>query len=402
MNNFSWKWIAAGVFVLGLGAWFWLSGGKEERFTVRAVPLHATLMVPGKIESASQEIKLSFDQPGTIRAVHVKEGDVVAAGDVLAELAHDDLTAKVEIAKWELEEAKARRDKAVKGPRQEDIDEARAYVKHYESEKMYQQSKLQRREKITNAVSKDEMDMARMQYDQAAEKLAACEANLKKLLAGSRPEEIAEAEAAVHEMEGKLAAAQANLGKALLKAPIAGRAIRVLSRAGEGVTTAGDPVPVAILADTENLRVRAEVDESHIHEVRPGQKAWVSAEALSGQKFPATVLRLLDVMGRKKVESDDPRAKADTRVLEVILSVEKNENLKLGLRVDVQIEIAENPAALMIPRAFVAYAEGSPAVLVRTGGKPVPTPVVLGVDHGAMVEVKSGIKDGDVLVRKAS
>ncbi|MBI3265675.1 MAG: hypothetical protein HYZ67_01285, partial [Chlamydiae bacterium] len=47
------------------------------------------------------------------------------------------------------------------------------------------------------------------------------------------------------------------------------------------------------------------------------------------------------IMGQNKIQSEDPKAKEDTSVLEVMLDVEKKEFLKLGLRVDVTIEVAE-------------------------------------------------------------
>ena len=399
MNMLNGKWIFAGAIVLFFLGWFWWGNAKEEKFTVDVAPLKVHLMVPGKVEAISQEIRLSFDQPGIIQRIYVQEGNEVKTQEVIAELMHDDLAAKVAIAQSELEETKARRDRIVKGPRQEEIQEAEAVVKQCEAEWTYQQTKMQRKEKLSTAVSQEEVALAKFQFEQAAQKLAAAVARLAKLQAGSRPEEIHEAEATVKTMEGRLLAAQANLAKAFLKAPIDGKVLRVLARVGESVTTAGEPVPVAILADTQKLRIRAEVDESHIQDVQPGQKAWVSAEAFGGKKFPASVVRVLDVMGRKKNETDDPKAKMDTRVLETILDVEKNEALKLGLRVDVQILVADENNALLVPRSFLTYVQGAPAVRLRDGFKMFVTPVMLGVEQDSMVQIKSGLKRGDVIVR---
>ncbi len=397
------KTMAAIAALILIGAlWYWLTAGKQQKYVVTMGPLNVGIVVPGKVEAVSQEIRLSFDLPGIIEKINVKEGDVVEAEAVIAELRHDDLKAKMDIAKWELEEAKARRDRIVHGPRAEEIEEAQAVVRQYESESQYQETKLGRKEKLTTAVSKEEVALAKMQFDQSSQKLAAAEAQLKKLKTGSRPEEIQEAEATVRVMEGRLAAAQSNLNKAFLKAPIAGKVVRVGARVGESVMEANEPVLVATLADMQQLQIRAEVDETHIQQVIPGQKAWVTADAFAGEKFPATVMRVLDVMGRKKTDTDDPKAKVDTRVLEVLLDVAKNESLKLGLRVDVQIQVGDKPDALLIPRSFVTYVGGTPSVLGYAGAKQVLLPVILGVEQGEYVEIRSGLKQGDVIVRRAN
>src|SRR5438093_1283457 len=81
------------------------------------------------------------------------------------------------------------------------------------------------------------------------------------------------------------------------------------------------PQPIMSIADTSQLRVRAEVDEKDIGLVYEGQRAIVTTEAFPQTHFPGTVQRHAASMGRKRVLTGDPSEKADRDVLEVFISL---------------------------------------------------------------------------------
>ena len=87
--------------------------------------------------------------------------------------------------------------------------------------------------------------------------------------------------------------------------------------------------------------LRAEVDEADISLVRLGQHALIQADAYGDRRFMGQVARIGNLMGRKRVLSEDPGERQDTRVLEVLINLEANTQLPAGLRVDVFIEIGD-------------------------------------------------------------
>jgi len=97
------------------------------------------------------------------------------------------------------------------------------------------------------------------------------------------------------------------------------------------------PTVVMTMCDLDHLRLRAEVDEADVGRVTLGQRAYATAEAYSSRRFPAQVTQIMHTLGRKSAPGDDPRAKIDTRVLEVILRVEGHPALPVGLRMDVHL-----------------------------------------------------------------
>ena len=54
---------------------------------------------PGRVEPASEEREIASELRAVLRVVHVEEGDIVRAGQVLAELAGDEFRARVRQAR---------------------------------------------------------------------------------------------------------------------------------------------------------------------------------------------------------------------------------------------------------------------------------------------------------------
>ena len=71
--------------------------------------------------------------------------------------------------------------------------------------------------------------------------------------------------------------------------------------------------------------------------IRKGPYAAVTAAAFPGQRFPGRVVEIGRRRGRKNIRTDDPVERIDTKILEVIIELDKREpgggTLIPGLRV---------------------------------------------------------------------
>ncbi|HEX7836499.1 MAG TPA: hypothetical protein VF469_03500, partial [Kofleriaceae bacterium] len=96
---------------------------------------------------------------------------------------------------------------------------------------------------------------------------------------------------------------------------------------------------VLSMADLSQLEIRAEIDEADVARVALGEAAYATADAYGDRRFPVTIHRVTRELGRKTVRDDDPRARVDTRVLEVIARFDGAPGvpLPLGLRVQVHV-----------------------------------------------------------------
>jgi HlyD family secretion protein len=330
-----WYLIAA-LLAAGAGA-TWMTRARAAGPVPATAPA-AELVAPGLVAGASEVLALGFEASGRLVEVLVDEGDRVAAGQLLARL--DDRLARARVASAEaaLAMARARRDVALRGSRADELRAAEADAEAARAESRQQQIARDRGERLlaAGAITADEMDRTRGAAESALAHAEAAAARLSLVRDGSRPEHRREAEAAAAAAEAELAAARVLLTQTELRAPRAGIILRRQLEPGERVVMM-PPTVVLTLCNLDRLRLRAEVDEADIARVSIGQRGYATAEAFATRRFPGQVVEIMRELGRKSVRTDDPRARVDTRVLEVVLQLDDHPALPLGLRMDVHL-----------------------------------------------------------------
>ena len=158
----------------------------------------------------------------------------------------------------------------------------------------------------------------------------------------ARADELARADAARRWLAPRWPG-QGLVQKTVLRAPIDGVILRRHKQAGESVSLDSPSSAVVTLADTRVLRVRVDVDERDVATLAVGRRAWVTAGAYGERRFPGTVVRVGSMLGRKTVRTDEPREKADTKVLETLIELDPGAPLPVD-RVDAFIERAPRQA----------------------------------------------------------
>lgn len=142
------------------------------------------------------------------------------------------------------------------------------------------------------------------QIAQAQAEVARAEAQLAQLLVGATDEDIAIAEAGVETRQASMesvragiqaaqaqvASAQVQVEKRALAAPFAGEIGRLDVEVGEMVA-AGNPV--IALGDTSTWQIETDdLTEIDVVDVQPGAKVSISVDALPGEEFEGTVVRV--------------------------------------------------------------------------------------------------------------
>ena len=294
----------------------------------------------GRVEPISEEIRIAAAMTGRLADVILDEGDPVKRGQVVATLENADHRARVRAAEANVGIARASLDRVINGARPAEraeaaaeVGEAQALLARAEREVARQRGLAEKRlgsgQDLDNALS--DLDVARARLARAREHLAVVDAP-------ARADERARAEAELALAQARLEEARAVYDKSLVRSPIDGTVLRRFRRAGEQVTEMGD-TPILAVGDLSRLRVRAEVDEADIALLRVGQGAYVQADAYGDRRFPGRVARIGSLMGRKTVYSDQPGERKDSRVLEVLIDLERDTGLPAGLRVDAFIEL---------------------------------------------------------------
>ena len=345
--------IAAVLAVAAGGAFVLVGRGAAERnATVAAVQPAAIPSVPqgpvgvgalGRVEPASRIRRLA--QPGglavtRIAALHVEEGDRVAAGQLLAEFADaaqkDAAVAQAEAA---LAEARAQLAKIRAGGRPSEIAAQRARIESLAAAEEIARRDAARTERLvpSGAGAEAVAERNRFAARRAAAERAEAEAQLETLLR-PRPEDVALAEAQVASAEAALARARADAELSRVYAPVAGTVLRIHARPGDQVGADG----LLELADLSQLDVVADVYETDLPRVRIGARAEVVVPG-EARRFGATVREIGWIVRRTVQAGTDPVAAVDARTVEVRLALDAEATAALARRSNMQVQVAIRP-----------------------------------------------------------
>lgn len=136
--------------------------------------------------------------------------------------------------------------------------------------------------------------------------------------------------------------ARADLDLAYVRAPKQGRILKIHARPGEVVGQRG----IFALGQTEQMYVKAEVYETDIRQVRPGQKATIHSNGIVGD-LQGIVEDVGLQIGRQTIIDTNPAADVDSRVVEVLIRLSPEDSKTVAgltnLQVNVVIDTGKNP-----------------------------------------------------------
>jgi len=231
--------------------------------------------VLGTLERDRLELIAEASEP--LVEIDVHEGDHVAAGAKLARLDLGPMQARLGQALAARAVAEHRLDELVKGPRAQEIAEARAALEAAESSLVTAENELHRVQGLVadRLISMSELDHARAERDNAAGTRKQAAARLHLLIEGTRIEEVQQAEAALEQARAALAEIQTSAARYVVTAPRNGRVEAIPYKLGERPAT-GAPVIVMLADGTPYARVY--VPEVRRLEFAPGTKVRMSVD----------------------------------------------------------------------------------------------------------------------------
>jgi len=296
------------------------------------------LASPGRIEGLSESTEVGAAVDGVVRAIHVREGEAVKRGQILAEIDCRDLESLLPVARAEAESLRQVRERLMRGRRKEEREAAEqatmaAKAQADQAAAQWERSRTMFASDLIPRVSfeqaRRDAEVAQAQYQQSLR-------NEQFVNAEPLAEEVARADADLHAAEERIRVASDKVDKCSVRAPMDGTILRIILKQGESFALVS-PRPVVTMADLSGRRVRAEVDERDVGKVRVGAVAHISSDAFAGKVFTGKVTRVASTMGRKSVLTGDPVDKSDRDILEVVAELEPAATvLPVGLRVTVK------------------------------------------------------------------
>ena len=230
-------------------------------------------------ELASDRIELVAEVNEPILEILVAEGEAVTAGQLILRQDETRTSARLREAEAAVGQARARLDELVRGPRQEQIAQARANLAGANREIEFRRTQFQRAKDLLEKelASPQTRDRAKADLDAAAANLELRRAQLEELLAGTTVEELAQAENALGQAEARRDSALVDVERHRLTAPVDGIFDSRLFEVGERPPSGQ---PVAVILGGRQPYARVYIPERLRAHVRPGNGARVSVDGM--------------------------------------------------------------------------------------------------------------------------
>jgi membrane fusion protein (multidrug efflux system) len=199
---------------------------------------------------------------------------------------------------------------------------------------------------------------------------------------------VATMEAQVADAKSRLAAAERQLGDAVIRAPLTGVVSSREVNAGD-VVQPGTALFTVI--DPSSMRLEASVPSDDLSALRIGAKVEFAVRGYA-QTFTGTIERIA------------PQADAATRQVPIYVAIPNTGGrLVAGLYAEGRV-VSESAAGLIVPTSAINTSAAEPWALRVTGGKTERVPVTLGLrdPRSERVQVVSGLNERDTLLRGAS
>ncbi len=336
---------------------------KPPEYVVAPVTRGTVVDIVTSVSSGTLEPResraVTSETGGSVIEVAKQAGDAVAAGDVVVKLDPGDLDDRLRIeegnlrvAQTQLREATVRRDQT-----------GNDYGKAYD---LFQRG----------IFSRKQAEAAALAWRASKSEVETLEINIDKL-------------------KRSIDIARRKLAETDLTAPVAGTLKTVTVEPGQMLLP---KQPAFEVMDASKLQIEAVIDESDARKVRVGQTVRITADALPNQEFQGRLAWVSPVVSLSKRAS---------RGVEVRIEIDGSiAALRVGMSVDIEIQVGQAENTLAIPANAVVDRDGKPTVFVfdkrwRKYGRAVARPVGLGIRTFNQDEVQSGLAEGDLVVTNA-
>jgi RND family efflux transporter MFP subunit len=309
---------------------------------------------------AQRKSALASKVTGRLIWLGVEEGSPVKKGQVVARLESQDVSAT--------------RDQA-----EANVNAARFTLEQAQADLRVATLSFNRNKELLSrgVVARQAYDDALARYERAVAAVAAAEAALKANTAA---------------LEG----ATALLEYTLIRAPFDAVVLTKDADVGDIVTPLGAAAnakaAVVTIADMNSLEVEADVSESNLGQIRPGQPCEIQLDALPERRFRGEIHMIVPTADRSKAT-----------VMVKVRFIDKDSRIlpEMSAKVAFLARLAKlderKPRTALHQTALMNRKNGKVVFLVKDD-RVVETPVNLGRPMGDMVEVLGGVKVGDRVV----
>jgi len=364
------KWVAALVILAGLG-WYGyqkMQPKNEATFITEEVKrgkIAQTVSATGEI-AATNLVDVGAQVSGQIKKMHVKIGDVVKEGDLIAEIDNVTQVNEVNTRKAQLQTYQAQ------------LESAQVALK-------IAQRKYSRYKSLASAdaVSKEE-------FEATEDSLATNRAKIKELQSSIRQTQIA------------INTAEKDLGYTRITAPSAGTVVSLVVEQGQTINSSQTSPTVVQIADLTSMTNKMQIAEGDATKVKAGQT--VNFTILSEPDAPISA-KLDSIDPGLTTMSQGSYSKSTDTTSNAIYYYARatvpnpDGKLAIGMTTQNTVEIASVDNVLMVPTVAIKTKDGKKFVRVLgANNQAVDREIQTGLKDSMNTEVKSGLNEGEKVV----
>lgn len=368
--------IAIGIAVKIL---FFTAEPPPQFTTARAVrgDIEQSVLANGTLE-AYKLVSVGAQVSGQLKSLKVEAGDVVAEGELIAEI--DSLTQQNALRNAEaaLETKRAQRAAQVAVLKQSEL----AFTR-------------QKQMLAANASSRQEYEAAEATLGSVRAQIAALDA------------EISQAGIAVD-------TAKVNLGYTRITAPMSGTVVAVLAQEGQTLNANQQAPTIIKLAQLDTLTVKTEISEADVIRVKPGQQVYFTILGDPDTRYYAT-LRTVEPApdsvatdsGTSASSSSSSSSSSSAIYYNGMFDVPNPDGvLRISMTAQVYVILDQAKDAVLIPASAVRAANGdagerargSVVRVLNAGGQPEPRRVKVGINNNIQAQILEGLEPGETVV----
>lgn len=335
------------------------------------IPIGEMVTVNGTL-AAYDQTTVGTKVAGRLQTISVDLGSVVRKGQAIARLEQPDYQIRVQTAQASLAQARARLGLSPDGSDDRITAEQTGTVREAKAVLDEAKAKRDRAVRLINQgiIPRAEFDTADSEYKVAVGRYQ------------DAVEEIRNRQGVLAQRRSELNLARQQLADTVLISPMTGVVQQKLASVGEYLAAGA---PIVEIVQIDPLRLRVDVPEREAHNVRTGQSVRVTVEG-DPDAYLGYVKRL------------SPTISQQNRVLAVEADVRNSGRLRPGAFVRAEIVTDQTSTAATVPTNAVVTFAGIEKVITVEGGKAVEKVVTTGRRGPDWIEIKSGVNVGQAVV----
>ena len=324
---------------------------------------------------AKTTTQISANMMGRIISMPAAEGDMVTRGQLLVEIDAAESRTRLEKARAALEEARAGMTEIDRS-----VEAANAAVKTAEANKQLADTTFGRYKELYDrrSATAQEFDEARSRARIAASELERAKAGVQVVISKRK-----QLNARIAQARADIANSQVYEGYSRITSPVSGIVVKKFAEAG---ATAAPGAPLLSIEDNSQYRLEAAVEESRSKSVRIGGRVNVRIDAIGTGEIIGTVAEVM------------PSADAASRSYTVKIDLPPDSRLRTGLYGLARFPIAQKEAITLPQSAIVTRGQLIGVFVVAPDGTAQFRIVTTGTESEGMVEVLSGLSEGDEII----